>query len=82
MTQKRCSNFEKKVSNNWNNLKKNYQLFRITDDRNIIVTLSGYDEIHYQLNFRRVHVDQILQDWKEIRLVPDILRSIAISLAK
>ena len=37
-------------------LKKNYQLFRITDDRNIRLILNG-TEAHYQLNFRRVHID-------------------------
>ena len=37
-------------------LRKNYQQFRVTDDRNIILTFSG-TEAHYEWNFRRVHID-------------------------
>ena len=39
--------------------KKNYQQFRVADDQNIRLTFSD-TKAHYQLNFRRVHIDQNL----------------------
>ena len=50
MTEKYC--FEKLE-------KKNYQQFRVSRDRNNGLTFSS-TETHYQLNFRRVHIDQNL----------------------
>ena len=39
--------------------KKNYQQFRVIDDH--WINGSRGTEIYYQLNFRRLHIDQILE---------------------
>ena len=57
-----CSN---RVTNTF--LRNFHYLYRIVNDRKIrLMSMDMKIRFHYQLNFRHVYIDQILEVWKKI----------------